>query len=96
MRLQLAAEALGSSVSRAIIALTYATFARLYNRSEIVLGIQLAYRPDDRAKQVIGLMARALPMLLRIDHSNSIADALRQIDDNRAQDYPHRFFPCRN
>jgi enterobactin synthetase component F len=92
-RLEEAAGSSGSSAFRAIIALTYAAFARLYGRSEIVLGIQLAYRSDERAKQVIGLMARPLPMLLKVAHSTSVSDAVRQIDEVRAQDYPHRFFP---
>jgi hypothetical protein len=74
-RLEKAAGSSGSSAFRAIIALIYAAFARLYGRSEIVLGIQLAYRSDERAKQVIGLMARPLPMLLKVAHSTSISDA---------------------
>jgi enterobactin synthetase component F len=94
-RLETAADSWGTSAFRVILALTYAAFARVYDRSEIVLGIQLAYRSDEKAKQVIGLMARPLPMLLKIDHSTSIADAARQIDGVRAQDYPHRFFPIR-
>lgn len=92
-RLEKAAGSSGSSAFRAIIALIYAAFARLYGRSEIVLGIQLAYRSDERAKQVIGLMARPLPMLLKVAHSTSISDAVKQIDEVRAQDYPHRFYP---
>jgi enterobactin synthetase component F len=93
IRLETAADSWGTSAFRAIIALTYAAFARVYDRSEIVLGVQLAYRSDEKAKQVIGLMARPLPMLLKIDHSTSIADAVRQIDGVRAQDYRHRYFP---
>ena len=32
-------------------------------------------------------------MLLKVAHSTSVSDAVRQIDEVRAQDYPHRFFP---
>ena len=89
----MAARTLGSSAFRAIIALTYAAFARLYDRYDIVLGVELANRSDARAKQVIGLMARPLPMLLTLDRTMTIADAVRQIDETRAQNYPHRHFP---
>jgi amino acid adenylation domain-containing protein len=92
-RLDTAARALGSSPARAIIALTYAAFARLYNRSDIVLGVELAFRPDARAKQTIELLARPLPMLLTLDRDTTIADAVRHIDEIRAQNYPHRHFP---
>ena len=37
-RLETAARALGSSAFRAMLALTYVAFARLYDRSDIVLG----------------------------------------------------------
>ena len=92
-RLEMAARKLGSSVSRAIIALTYAAFARLYDRYDIVLGIELANRPDPRAKQAVGFLARPVPMLLTLNPAISIADALRRIDEIRTQNYPHRHFP---
>ena len=92
-RLETAARKLGSSAFRAIIALTYAAFARLYDRYDIVLGLELANRSDARAKQAIGFMARPLPMLLTLDHTMTIADAVRQIDETRARNYPHRHFP---
>lgn len=92
-RLETAARALGSWPARAIIALMYVAFARLYDRSDIVLGIELALRPDARAKQTIGLLARPLPMLLTLDRDTTIADAVRYVDEIRAQNYPHRHFP---
>src|SRR5207237_4627277 len=51
IRLELAARTLGSTAFRAIIALTYAAFARVYDRFDIVLGVELANRSDVRAKQ---------------------------------------------
>ena len=94
-RLETAARSLGSSAFRAIIALTYVAFARLYDRSEIVLGLELANRPDAKTKQVIGLLAQPLPLFLKLDPTLAIADALRQVDQVRAQDNPHRHFSVR-
>ena len=92
-RLETAARKMGSSAFRAIIALSYAAFARLCDRYDIVLGLELANRPDARAKQAVGLMASPTPMLLRLDHTMTIADTVRQIEAIRARNYPHRHFP---
>ena len=59
----------------------------------MVLGLELANRPDARAKQAIGLLAWPTPMLLALDHATTIADALRHVEDMRARNYPHRHFP---
>jgi enterobactin synthetase component F len=92
-RLENAARTLGSSAFRAIIALTYVAFSRLYNRSDIVFGLELASRSDPRAKQVIGLLARPMPIALQFDPATTIADAVHRIDELRMQDHPHRRFP---
>ena len=92
-RLEKTAGALGSSAFRAIIALTYVAFSRLYDRYDIAFGIELAYRPDAKAKQVIGLMSRPLPLPLMFDRSSTIADVVRHLDEFRLRDYPHRNFP---
>jgi amino acid adenylation domain-containing protein len=92
-RLETTARELGSSAFRAIIALTYVAFARLCNRYDIVLGLELANRSDARAKQAIGHLARPLPMILALDQTKTIADAIRQIDETRTRNYPHRHFP---
>jgi hypothetical protein len=92
-RLEATARTLGSSASRGIVALTYAAFARLYDRYDIAVGLEFADRSDARAKQVVGNLARPLPLLLRLNHTMTIADAVRQVDETRAQDYPHRYFP---
>ena len=92
-QLENAARTLGSSAFRAIIALTYVAFARLYNRSDIVFGLELASRSDPRAKQVIGLLARPMPIALQFDPTTTIADAVHRIDELRMQDHPHRRFP---
>jgi amino acid adenylation domain-containing protein len=92
-RLEAAAKAMGSSAFRVIVALSYVAFARLYGRYDIVLGLKLANRPHERAKQAIGLMAWPTPMLLTLDPATTIADAVRQIEEARARNYPHRRFP---
>jgi amino acid adenylation domain-containing protein len=92
-RLETTARALGSSAFRAIVALSYVAFARLYDRYDMVLGLELANRPDARARQAIGLMARPIPMQLALDHAMTFADALRYVEDARARNYPHRHFP---
>jgi amino acid adenylation domain-containing protein len=91
-RLETAARKMGSSAFRGIIALSYAAFARMYDRYDIVLGLELANRPDARAKQAVGLMAWPTPMLLTLDHTMTIADTVRQIEAIRARNYPHRRF----
>jgi nonribosomal peptide synthetase DhbF len=53
-RLEAAARALNSSAARVIIVLAYAAFARLYDRYDLVLGIELAFRSDPRSKQATG------------------------------------------
>jgi amino acid adenylation domain-containing protein len=93
-RLETAARALGSSASRAIIALSYVAFARLYDRYDMVIGFALANRPDARARQAIGIMAQPIPMLLALDHATTFADALSYVENVRACDYPHRRFPA--
>jgi hypothetical protein len=96
-RLETAVRHLGSAVVRVIIALTYAAFSRLYDRSDIVLGFELANRPDTRSKQVIGLMVRALPLPLKLDpRSATLADLVHHLDQMRTQDYPHRHFPLQD
>ena len=92
-RLETAARELGSSAFRVIIALTYIAFARLYDRTDIVLGLELAYRSNASEKQLVGIMARPLPLLLNLDRSITITEAVHQIDEARARDYPHRHFP---
>jgi amino acid adenylation domain-containing protein len=91
--LETAARALGSTAFRAIIALTYAAFARSYGRYDIVLGVELANRSDARTKQVIGLMARPLPMLLTLNPATTIAEVVRVVEKSRTLSYPHRHFP---
>jgi amino acid adenylation domain-containing protein len=93
VRLETAARSLGSSTFRAIIVLAYVAFSRLYDRSDIVLDLELAYRSDARAKQVVGNMARPLPLPVALDHTTTIADALNELEQARARDYPHRRFP---
>ena len=95
-RLEMTARRLGSSAARAITALAYVAFSRLYERSDIVIGVELAFRSDPRTKQAIGLFARPLPMLLALDHWVTIADVLHHIDEIRAQDYPHRHYPIQD
>jgi enterobactin synthetase component F len=92
-RLETAARTLGSSAPRVITALAYAAFARLYDRYDFVLGVELAKRSDARAKQVIGLMARPLPMLLTLNRTMTIADVVHRVDEARTRNYPHRHFP---
>ena len=92
-RLETAARELGSSAFRVIIALTYIAFARLYDRTDIVLGLELAYRSNASEKQLVGIMARPLPLLLNLDRSVTITEAVHQIDEARARDNPHRRFP---
>ena len=96
VRLETAARALGSSAFRAIIALTYVAFSRLYDRSDIALGIELAYRPDAKTKDVIGLLSRPLPLSLTFDPTVTVADIMRQLDERRIRDYPHRHFPIQD
>ncbi len=86
-------ESWGHLAFRAIIALSYAAFARLYDRYDIVLGLELGNRPDARARQAVGLMAWPTPMLLTLDHATTIADTVRHIEAIRARNYPHRRFP---
>jgi enterobactin synthetase component F len=92
-RLDSAASGLGSSAFRAIVALTFAAFARLYDRYDIVLGLELANRPDERTKQTIGFLARPLPMLLTLVPTLTVAEAVGEIERTRVQNYPHRHFP---
>ena len=83
----------GSSEFRAIVALIYVAFARLYNRFDIVLGIELAHRSTLKAQQIIGLLAQPLPLLLNLNHGVTIADVLHHLNQCQMRDYPHRHFP---
>jgi enterobactin synthetase component F len=91
-RLEASARALGSSAFRCIVALTYVAFARLYDRPDIVLALELAHR-SDKAKETVGNLARPMPLPLRFDPKMAIADVVRQLDEAKARDYPHRHFP---
>ncbi len=79
--------------SRAIIALAYAAFARLYNRADIVVGVELSYRSNSKAREFIGLLARPLPMILNVDREMAIADLVHEVEASRARNYPHRRYP---
>ncbi len=79
-----------------MIALTYVAFSRLYDRSDLVLGIELAYRPDRKTKQLIGLLSRPLPLPLTFNPSTTIADIVHYLDELRIRDYPHRHFPLQD
>ncbi|MFZ2105478.1 MAG: amino acid adenylation domain-containing protein, partial [Roseiarcus sp.] len=92
-RLETAARALGASAFRAMLALTYAAFARLYDRSDIVLGVELGNRSGAGAKQAIGMLSRPLPLPLTSDRTTTIADVARQVDEALDRDYQHRRFP---
>ena len=65
VRLEQVSRQLQSTPFRVIIALAYAAFARLYDRYDIVLGIELAFRPSEKEKQTIGMMARPVPNFWR-------------------------------
>jgi amino acid adenylation domain-containing protein len=80
----------GSSAARAIVALAYVAFARAYDRNDIVLGIDLARRPDARTRETIGLLAQAVPMRLALERGATLAEVLRRVDEIKAQSYPHR------
>ena len=95
-RLEAAARALNSASARAIIALSYAAFARLYDRYDLVLGIELAFRSNPKLKQTVGNLARPLPMVMTLDHAKTIADTVRQVEQIRAQSYPHRHYPVQD
>ena len=92
-RLETAARGLGQSAFRAIVALTYAAFARLYDRYDIVLGVELGNRSGAGAKQAIGMLSRPLPLPLTSDGATTIAEVARQVDAALARDYQHRRFP---
>ena len=92
-RLETAARGLGQSAFRAIVALMYAAFARLYDRSDIVLGIELGNRSGAGAKQAIGMLSQPLPLPLTSDRATTIAEVARQVDAALARDYQHRRFP---
>ena len=49
--------------------------------------------PDPKTKQTIGLLAWPTPMLVALDPKMTVADAVRQIEATRAQNYPYRHFP---
>ena len=91
-RLNESARRLGSSASRVIIAISYAAFARVYDRYDLVLGVELANRSDPRSRQAIGLLAWPVPMRISLDHNATLADVVRQVERVRAQNYPHRRF----
>lgn len=92
-RLERAARAVGSSPFRAVIALTYAAFAALYDRAGFVMGLELANRSTPSEKRMVGLLARPLPQLLRFDPDTPVREVLRELDQARVRDYPHRRFP---
>jgi amino acid adenylation domain-containing protein len=93
VRLEAKARTLKSSVFRCIVALSYVAFARLYERYDITLGLELANRSDVVATQFIGNLARPLPLLLTLNYNSTIADVVRQVDEARVQNYAHRHFP---
>lgn len=96
IRLDQSARSLGVSAFRAITALSYVAFARLYDRYDIVLGLELSNRPGARAKQAVGFLAWPTAFLLKIDRTATIEDAVRQIEAERLRNYPHRLFPVQD
>jgi amino acid adenylation domain-containing protein len=96
-RLVTAARKLGASAFRGIMALSYVAFSRLYDRSDLVLGFELANRPGTRSKQLIGLMLRDLPLPLKLDpRTTTVADLVHHLEQMRTADYRHHRFPLQD
>ena len=95
-RLAAASEAMRVTPFRAIIALNYVAFARLYDRHDILLGVELANRSKPGARQAVGLFAWPAPMHIRIERTTTIAAAIQQIDAISSRNYPHRRFPVQD
>ena len=95
VRLEAAARRLGSSTFRAIIALSYVAFARVYDRYDILLGLELANRSDARAKQAVGFIARPLPMLLNLDPFDDYRRCCARNRQNTSSKLPSPTFSSR-
>ena len=88
-----AANCLHISVAELITALASLVFSRLYDRTDFVLGVELARRSDEQENNTIGLLAHPIPMCVNLGSCETVADVLSLLQSVRRQNYRHRHFP---
>jgi len=88
-----AAAALGSSVPRLALALTYAGISRLYGVNDVVIGTPMHNRSMQAAKRSIDLAMTVMPFRMTFDHDITVAKMLKDIASKQMADRRRSRFP---
>ena len=92
-RLRVFAKSLDSSLPRLLLALIAIAFFRLTGNRDLVLGVALHNRIEEKFKRTIGLFSTNLPLRIDIDRDMALRDALRRMDTDFVRDRSHIRFP---
>jgi enterobactin synthetase component F len=92
-RLTEAAAALGSSVPRLALALSYIAIARLYDTTDIVIGTPSHNRATQAAKHAIDLAMTVMPFRMRFESGVTVTEMLKDIASQQAADRRRGRFP---
>lgn len=71
-----AAERIGVAASRIVIAATVAYLHRMTGLADVVLGLPVTARPDQRSRRVPGMAANVLPLRVRVEPATTVAELL--------------------
>jgi amino acid adenylation domain-containing protein len=83
----------GSTVNQLLLVLVWCCISRLYDRSDIILGLPLANRKSAIARRTVGQFSKAMPFRPRLNSSMSIAEALAALNTDLRNDLKHQQFP---
>jgi enterobactin synthetase component F len=85
--------ALGTSVPRLALALTYVAVSRLYGATDVVIGFPLHNRATETSKRSIDLSMTVMPFRVNLDSELTIAKLLKKIGAMLVADRRHSRFP---
>lgn len=81
-----------SSLTKVVLALTWTGLTRLYDRSDLTLGVALANRQSPDARHTVGQFAKAMPFRPRLNANMTLAVALTVVDSDLSEDLAHQSF----
>jgi hypothetical protein len=91
--LEALAKSLGSSLPRLLLALISIAFLRLTGNRDLVLGVALHNRIEEKFKSTVGLFTSNLPLRIALDRDMTLRDVLGRIDADFVRDRSHIWFP---
>ena len=87
------ARAHNSSAFKVVLCLVWSCYRNMFASSDVIVGVPVANRRSEGAKECVGLFAKMFPFRLCLDASMSLAAALSELDARFAEDIRHQLFP---